>query len=491
MAVSRVITCLLLVLVVVVVVVLPAGSFGYRRGWDPLIRSPVDLEEDLESDGQTTGNGTRWAVLVAGSNGYGNYRHQADVCHAYQILKRGGLKDENIVVFMFDDIATSEMNPRPGVIINHPQGDDVYSGVPKDYTGEHVTVDNLFAVLLGDKKSVKGGSGKVVDSKPEDRIFLYYSDHGGPGVLGMPNMPYLVAKDLIEVLKKKHDMGTYKEMVIYLEACESGSIFEGMLPEDLNIYATTASSSEESSYGTYCPGMEPSPPPEYITCLGDLYSVAWMEDSETHNLKKESIEQQFNKVKERTSNYDTFNSGSHVMEYGSKDIKPEKVSLYLGFDPETLNLPDNLISFDKKMDGVNQRDADLIFLWQRYKKSSEMERAGLLKKITETMSHRAHLDNSIEMIGMLLFGPQNGRSILHSSRGRGFPLVDDWECLKSTARLFEKHCGSLTQYGMKHMRAFANICNKVVEKETFEEACMATCGGKNLGSYANSKTYSV
>ena len=24
-----------------------------------------------------------WVVLVAGSNGYGNYRHQADVCHAY------------------------------------------------------------------------------------------------------------------------------------------------------------------------------------------------------------------------------------------------------------------------------------------------------------------------------------------------------------------------------------------------------------------------
>lgn len=39
-------------------------------------------------------------------------------------------------------------------------------------------------MLLGDKNSVTGGSGKVVDSKPEDRIFLYYSDHGGPGVLG-------------------------------------------------------------------------------------------------------------------------------------------------------------------------------------------------------------------------------------------------------------------------------------------------------------------
>lgn len=66
--------------------------------------------------------------------------------------------------------------------------------------------------------------------------------------------------------------------VIYIEACESGSVFEGMMPDDLDIYVTTASNAEESSWGTYCPGMDPPPPPEYITCLGDLYSVAWMED---------------------------------------------------------------------------------------------------------------------------------------------------------------------------------------------------------------------
>ena len=66
--------------------------------------------------------------------------------------------------------------------------------------------------------------------------------------------------------------------VIYVEACESGSIFEGIMPSDLNIYVTTASNAEENSFGTYCPGMNPPPPPEYITCLGDLYSVAWMED---------------------------------------------------------------------------------------------------------------------------------------------------------------------------------------------------------------------
>jgi len=49
-----------------------------------------------------------------------------------------------------------------------------------------VTAENLYAVILGDKSKVKGGSGKVINSKSEDRIFIYYSDHGGPGVLGQP-----------------------------------------------------------------------------------------------------------------------------------------------------------------------------------------------------------------------------------------------------------------------------------------------------------------
>lgn len=224
------------------------------------------------------------------------------MCHAYQIMKKGGLKDENIIVFMYDDIANNPDNPRPGVIINHPNGGDVYAGVPKvvnsssydrhhcqlkraklklqDYTGEDVNVKNFLGVLLGDKSAVTGGSGKVVASGPEDHIFVYYSDHGGPGVLGMPSDDYLYAKDLVDTLKKKHASGSsYKSMVFYLEACESGSIFEGLLPPDINVYATTASNAEESSWGTYCPGDDQlPPPPEFDTCLGDLYSVAWMED---------------------------------------------------------------------------------------------------------------------------------------------------------------------------------------------------------------------
>ncbi|KAH0982186.1 hypothetical protein GBA52_009363 [Prunus armeniaca] len=174
---------------------------------------------------------------------------QANVCHAYQILKKGGLKDENIIVFMYDDIVFNTENPRQGVIINKPKGHDVYKGVPKDYTGDDVNADNLYAVILGNKSTLSGGSGKVLRSGPNDHIFIYYTDHGAAGLLGMPTgTPSVFAIDLIDVLKKKHAAKCYKSMVFYLEACESGSIFEGLLPKNVSIYATTSANAEEDGY---------------------------------------------------------------------------------------------------------------------------------------------------------------------------------------------------------------------------------------------------
>jgi legumain len=189
----------------------------------------------------------------------------------------------------------------------------------------------------------------------------------------MPTLHNLYAVDFVETLKKKYESGTYKEMVIYVEACESGSIFEGLLPEGLNIYVTTASNAEESSWGTYCPGMWPPPPPEFYTCLGDLYSVAWMEDVEIQNLKQETLEDQYIIVKARTSNHETYRTGSHVMQYGDINIDVEEMERYLGFDPANenvtkpvlpgLNLASTLMA--GKESAVNQRDADLLHLWHK------------------------------------------------------------------------------------------------------------------------------
>ena len=60
------------------------------------------------------------AILIAGSSGYYNYRHQADTCHAFQILKNLGMPLDQIITFVFDDIAHHQDNPYPGQIFNRP-----------------------------------------------------------------------------------------------------------------------------------------------------------------------------------------------------------------------------------------------------------------------------------------------------------------------------------------------------------------------------------
>lgn len=111
----------------------------------------------------------------------------------------------------------------------------------------------------------------------------------------------------------------------------------------------------------------------------------------------------------------------------------------------------------------------------------------MAKQIRETVKHRKHLDYSVELIGTFLYGPEKANSVLKSVRQADVAVVDDWGCLKSTVRMFETECGSLTQYGMKHMRAFANICNSGVPQAAVSDACRAACGGYHAGEMHPSK----
>ncbi|XP_030972991.1 vacuolar-processing enzyme-like [Quercus lobata] len=427
----------------------------------------------------TNFRGKRWAILIAGSNGYQNYRHQADVCHAYQILKKGGLKDENIIAFMYDDIASDEDNFRPGVIINKPNGDDVYKGVPKDYTGQHVNVNNFYAVILGNKSALTGGSGKVVDSGPNDHIFIYYTDHGGPGVLVMPNGEYAYANDLNNVLKKKHAAKAYKSMVFYLESCESGSIFEGLLPDNLDIYATTASNATEDSFATYCPDEPGAPEVEYNTCLGDLYSISWLEDSDKHYLRKETLQKQYEAVQRRTEKGDGFShQGSHVKQYGDKKLSNECLYFYMGTNPANDN--DTSVEYGSSpstLRVVNQRDATLLHFWHKYRKApvGTHEKLEAQKQLQDEISLRKHVDFSINHIGELLFGNGSSSKVLETIRPSGQPIVDDWNCFKMLVSTYEKYCGSLSKYGTQYLRAIANMCNAGVTMEQMVTTSTQTC----------------
>jgi legumain len=112
----------------------------------------------------------------------------------------------------------------------------------------------------------------------------------------MPSGGNLHANDLSQALKNKNAAGAYKNLVVYVEACESGSMFEGqLLPSNIGVYAMTASNATENSWATYCDT------PEYNTCLGDLFSVAWMEDADARRPgDPETLGQLYDIVAKRT-----------------------------------------------------------------------------------------------------------------------------------------------------------------------------------------------
>jgi len=241
------------------------------------------------------GEGQNWVVIAAGSKTYGNYRHQADACHAYQVVKAGGVPESNIILMMEDDVANDQENPFPGKLFNKPTaegtpGVDVYDGCKVDYKGSVVTAQLFLDVITGNAE--KAG-GKVLKSGPNDKVFINFVDHGGAGIIEFPNGDFLHAKDLNDGLQTMHDNKMYKKLVFYMEACESGSMFQGLLPTDINVFATTAANAEESSWGTYCPPDDMVNGKSLNSCLGDLYSVNWMEDADTQTGLDRTLEEQY------------------------------------------------------------------------------------------------------------------------------------------------------------------------------------------------------
>lgn len=186
-----------------------------------------------------------WAVIIAGSNSWYNYRHQSNVAHQYQIYLDYGVKPENIIVFDYDDIPQYEANPFPGELYNLPGDDakDYYKNLVIDYRGKEITKQTLFNVLLG----VEDGSGKkVLKSTSEDNVFINYYDHGAPNLICLIN-ERISSDELQDVLMLMHKKQMYQKLVFYLEACDSATMMEGF-PDTLGIYVVTSTDSAVSGW---------------------------------------------------------------------------------------------------------------------------------------------------------------------------------------------------------------------------------------------------
>ncbi|XP_068202256.1 legumain-like [Palaemon carinicauda] len=385
--------------------------------------------------------GVNWAVLVAGSNYWYNYRHQSDICHAYQIMHNRGIPDERIIVMMYDDIAHNSNNPYPGKIFNHPNGPDVYEGVPKDYAGSEVTPELFLAVLRGDEQAVKGmGSGKVVKSGPNDRIFVNLDDHGAPGLFAFPSGE-LMADEFAATVTSMHEAGKYKEMLIYIEACESGSMFEDLYPASLKAYGLSASSPSESSWATYCDNP-------YGVCLGDEFSVNWMEDTEANDPTTETLKTQFENTEKLTL-------GSQVMQWGDTSIDAQTVSTFFG---PTSAAPKKYSYRHAKASNIPAQDVPLVMLERKLNSATnELAKNTAAKELAALKDRRVFVETTMKNIAFSVTGDEKLTEEVMMKKNT---KITNWSCYTPVAHAFSENCFNLGQstYALTTVHTLLHLC---------------------------------
>lgn len=406
-------------------------------------------------------DGVHWALIIAGSNEWYNYRHQADACHAYQIMRKHGIPESRIVTMMYDDIAHNSENPTPGVVINHPNGKDVYHGVVIDYKGEDVSPTNFLAALSGKEHLVKGGTGKVIKSGPKDHIFVNFADHGAPGIIAFPGeQPPLHARDLMNTLLSMYANKQYAQMVLYIEACESGSMFDGLLPNNISVFATTAANPDESSYACYFDN-------KYKTYLGDVYSVNWMEDSDKEDLSTETLQKQFEIVKKETNT-------SHVMEYGDLSISEEHVADFQSDSDGNYAVPEPLVLPKVPFDAVPSEEVQLSILYHRLMSAANSDEQHKIEhEMKQLLELRQQVRDTVQSIVRLSTRDDHQSGRILGTRYR----LTAFDCYEPVVELFNERCFRISKndYARKQLYVFVNLCQERVSTEKIMEMIAKVC----------------
>lgn len=270
----------------------------------------------------------RFALLFAGSNGYDNYRHQADISTLYTLLLHRGFQKDHIIQFQYDDIVKNSENPFPGQIFHNLDHVNFYPGSDSiNYRGENVTAAQFYQAI------------KSLPTTKEDYVFIYYDNHGAEGILGVPdgNGDYIYADDLAKALSDAEAAGKWRHALFGIEACEAGST--GEVFNAKNLLTITASGTDESSYAAIWDSA-------LDTYLTNEFTNYWIGFLNRTNLG--FVNDLYNYVLNNTQE-------SHVNKYGNSDILKIELHSFFGHlhsEPQSEN-------YVHIRDGLSQKQASL------------------------------------------------------------------------------------------------------------------------------------
>lgn len=237
------------------------------------------------------------ALLVATSSEWNNYRHQADVLAMYQLLKKNGYTDDQIILVCADDIAYNALNPNQGEIRVKTMGDNVYTDVKVDYKLADISEKDICDILAGNRSERLPA---VIDGDESTNIFVFWSGHGMPGSLCWDTDTGVTADMMRRSLQQMADKQNYRKLCMFVETCFSGSVFSQCCGFPGMIFVTAADEGETSK--------------------ADVFNVdlcVWMTNRFTSTLTESLTEDPSISFRDLYTRLFINTVGSHVMVYNS------------------------------------------------------------------------------------------------------------------------------------------------------------------------------
>ena len=214
-----------------------------------------------------------WAFIATFSEGWSNYRHQADALRQYRALLDRGIPRDHIILMGANDLVNATENTLASTVRNQSGGPNLYSDVTYDYPLTDFSASDFIRVLSG---QVTARTPKVLQTTDASNIYVYVSGHGGPpgmpvgastvseGIDGTSEEALLTPESLRLALCDMQTAKKYRRILFVIESCYSGvfgSPFTGGITLGcggtgstpgaplLGTLLITAANTAESSYG--------------------------------------------------------------------------------------------------------------------------------------------------------------------------------------------------------------------------------------------------
>jgi len=236
-------------------------------------------------------------------------------------------------------------------------------------------------------------------------------------------------------------------------------MFNTLLPKNINVYATSASSPDESSWGCYCPPQDKVNGKSIGSCLGDLYSVNWMEDTDKFGMSQ-TLATQFANVARLTTQ-------SKVMQWGDVSFTNMTVGDFQGQTSFATEAPVEFTGAEpahysadelRSMSAVSTYDIPMHLSYYQYLRHDGKDMAEnhhLLNDLVAELAMRQSTDRMVMSLTKTLAGPR-AEAVMNARMGAA---EVNMECLDIAKNAYLSSCGEFTDYARKYVRVFNNLCN--------------------------------